>query len=105
MIEQVAFPKPKVHLFVCINDRQETTGMPSCGPRMTKAQVKEIKQWIQQQGLTTHVYCTSVKCLGFCNPEKSICCVYPSGRFFKIDGVEDCKKIVMDEMKKTEEKN
>ena len=98
MIEQVAFPKPKVHLFVCINDRQCTTGMPSCGPRMKKEEVKEIKRWIQEQGLTTQVYCTSVKCLGFCNEEKSVCCVYPSGRFFKIEGVEDAKRIVENEL-------
>ncbi len=100
-MEDIQFPKPKVHLFVCINDRTglPTSATPSCGPRITAEHVKELKQWIRAKGLTTSVYCTKAKCLGFCNPEGSVAVVYPKGRFVKgIQTTEDLKQIIMEEL-------
>jgi (2Fe-2S) ferredoxin len=109
MVEEINFPKPKIHLVICINDRSgcqdQTSGssnyaMPSCAPRMTRTHVKEVKQWIMQQGLTGHIYCTAAQCLGFCNAEGSVACIYPSGRFFKdVQGTDDIKKIIKEEIK------
>src|SRR3989338_418672 len=70
MIQEISFPKPKVHLFVCINDRGPNSPKPSCGPRMTSEDVSDIKQWIRNEGLTSTVYCTKAQCLGFCNAER-----------------------------------
>src|SRR3989338_517617 len=99
-MQDIPFPKPKIHLFVCINDRTGTgSDKPSCGPRITSDDVSEVKQWIRNQGLTTTVYCTKAKCLGFCNEESSVACVYPSGRFVKgILNKEDLKEIVKEEL-------
>lgn len=102
-MQDILFPKPKIHLFVCINDRTGIPGndKPSCGPRIKSEDVSEVKQWIRNQGLTTTVYCTKAKCLGFCNDEGSVACVYPSGRFIKgIQNKEDIKKIVTEELHK-----
>jgi len=101
-MQDLPFPKPKIHLFVCINDRTGTASdKPSCGPRMKAEDVAEVKQWIRNQGLTTTVYCTKAKCLGFCNAEGSVACVYPSGRFIKgIQNKEDLKEIVKEELEK-----
>ncbi len=102
-MQDISFPNPKVHLFVCINDRTHKgeDAMPSCGPRITSDNLKQLKLWIREQGLTQQVYCTKTQCLGFCNPESSVACVYPSGRFVKgIQTVEDLKQIILEEMKK-----
>ena len=99
-MEDITFPKPKMHVFVCVNDRTDKE-TPSCGPTITPEQVREVKLWIRQQGLTTFIYCTKVRCLGFCNPEGGVMCVYPSGRFVKgLKGVEDIKQVIVEEMEK-----
>lgn len=100
-VQEINFPKPKIHVFVCTNDRtarlQSTT--PSCGPRITGDHIKQLKQWIREQGLTTTVYCTKTQCLGFCNAESSVICIYPSGKFYKgIQTVEDIKGLILKEM-------
>ena len=100
-MQTINFPKPKLHLFVCTNDR---TGIPSnikssCGPRITPEHVKELKQWIREQGLTTQVYCTQAKCLGFCNEEGSVAVVYPKGRFVNgIQNLNDLKMLIKEEL-------
>jgi (2Fe-2S) ferredoxin len=99
-MEQIPY-KTKIHLLVCVNDRSCKEGniMPSCGPTVTAADVTEVKLWIRQQGWTGSVVATKCQCLGFCNPEGGVACVYPSGRFFKaISSVEDLKNILRDEM-------
>jgi (2Fe-2S) ferredoxin len=100
-MEDIDFPKPKLHLFVCVNDR---TAIPnheksSCGPRIKPDDVKKVKEWIRAEGLTTTVYCTKAQCLGFCNPEGSVAVVYPKGRFVKgIQNIEDMKRLIEEEL-------
>ncbi len=103
MVQEITTAAPKVHIFVCVNDRtqRENNTMPSCGPTITVDQFKELKRWVMAQGWTRIVYCTKVSCLGFCNPEGAVACVYPSGKFFKkINNVDDLKKIVSEEVRK-----
>ena len=98
-------PKPKVHLFVCINDRSERRKrdpncLPSCGPNINRSIVKELKEWILQQGLVRDVYCTKSQCLGFCNSDGGVAVVYPSGKFFTdIQNVKDLKNIIKSELR------
>ncbi len=104
-MQDINIPTPKLHLFVCINDRTGIPGntTPSCGPRITPEDAKKIKRWIVEQGLATTVYCTKAKCLGFCNAEGSVACIYPRGRFVKgIQNVDDLKKIVLEELEKSD---
>ncbi len=97
-MEDISFPKPKLHLFACINQRPPGS-TPSCGPRITADDVKEIKRWIVQNGLATTVYATKAQCLGFCNAEGSVACLYPKGRFVKgIQDKEDLKKLILEEL-------
>ena len=101
MIQDINFPKPKVHLFVCVNDRAGIphNDKPSCGPRIKADDVKKVKEWIRSEGLTTQVYCTKAQCLGFCNPYGSVAVVYPKGRFVKgIKDAEDLKEIIKEEL-------
>lgn len=102
-MQTIDFPKPKLHLFICTNDRTTVPGnaKSSCAPRITSEQVKELKQWIREKGLTAEVYCTVTKCLGFCNSDGSVAVVYPQGRFVKgIQNVDDLKKLINEELSK-----
>ncbi len=106
-MQPITFQKPKLHLFICTNDR---TGVPnntkpSCGPRISPEHVKELKRWICEQGLTTRVYCTQAKCLGFCNAEASVVCAYPEGKFFKIQSVEELKKHILEKIETKNKKS
>lgn len=98
---EITFLKPKVHLFVCVNDRTGTqSDKPSCGPRIKADDVNKVKEWLRTEGLTTQVYCTKAQCLGFCNSEGSVAVVYPKGRFVKgIQNGEDLKEIIKEELR------
>lgn len=88
--------RPKHHIFICTNDREGRS--PSCGPTIKPEDVKAVKLWIRENGWTNEVYCTQAKCLGFCNEEGGVMCVWPKGRFVKgIRTVEEIKKVVMEE--------
>ncbi len=99
-MQTIPFPRPKLHLFVCINQRPESHPTPSCGPRIKPEDVKALKQWIREQGLTTQVYCTKAQCLGFCNAESSVACLYPEGKFVKYQSIEELKELILEEIKK-----
>lgn len=95
--------KPKLHVFVCVNDRCNTpeTAMPSCSPTITKAQVKEVKLWIREQGLINEVFCTGSHCLGFCSADGGNACAWPTGRYVKgVQHVEDIKQFILEEYNK-----
>ena len=65
--------------------------------------VKELKQWIREQGLTNEIYCTKASCLGFCNPEGGVLCIWPQGKFFKgIKLVAEIKAVIIEELEKME---
>ena len=100
-MQEINFPKPKLHLFVCINDRsnRKNNMTPSCGPTITRGDVKEIKMWLIEKGLSMKVYCTKAQCLGFCNPDGGVAVIYPSGKFYKeIKNTEDLKQIILKEL-------
>lgn len=97
--------KPAMHVFICVNDRSNKPNdpKPSCGPTITPEMVKEVKEWIRGQGWTSIIYCTKASCLGFCNPEGGVMCIWPQGKFFKgITSVADIKEVILGEMKNVE---
>lgn len=101
MVEEIKGVAPQMHVFICVNDRCSVPGnvKSSCGPTITPEMVKEVKVWLRMRGLGGSVYCTQVKCLGFCNPEGGVLCIYPQGRFVKgLRTVEEIKEVVEEEM-------
>lgn len=91
--------KPQMHIFVCTNNREHIPGntTPSCSPRIKEEDVKELKLWIRSQGLTTEIFCTKCKCLGFCNQESSVICIWPQGKFLKVKDKEEIKQVIINE--------
>lgn len=94
--------KPAMHIFICTNDRSRTADTrPSCGPTITPEMVTEIKLWIRSLGLTNQIYCTKASCLGFCNPEGGVLCIWPQGIFVKgVVSLEEIKDIIQQEAEK-----
>ncbi len=95
--------KPRMHVFICVNDRtdQPDHTMPSCGPTITKEMYKEVKLWTRAQGWTQDVYVTKASCLGFCTDQGGVMCIWPQGRFVKgTRTVEDIKKVITEEYQK-----
>lgn len=61
--------------------------------------VKEVKEWIRGLGWTSLIYCTKTSCLGFCNSEGGVMCIWPQGKFFKgITSVNEIKSIIKEEI-------
>ncbi len=103
-MEELTSLKPKLHVFVCVNDRTNIPDnkTPSCGPTILPENVKEIKLWLREKGFSPDVQSTKVLCLGRCNPEGGVACIYPTGRFVKgLRNVDDIKQIIMEELSKT----
>ncbi len=93
--------KPAMHIFICVNDRSAKLNntMPSCAPTITSEMVKEVKEWIRAQGWTSMIYCTKASCLGFCNPDGGVICIWPQGKFFKgLKSVTDIKEVILAEV-------
>ena len=97
---EIIAANPKMHLFVCCNDRSGIPGniTPSCCPRIKEEDIKEIKMWIRSQGHTNEIFCTKTKCLGFCNEESSVICIWPQGKFIKVKSKEEIKQAILNEM-------
>ncbi len=90
-----------MHVFICVNDRSHNPSdtKPSCSPTITPEMVKEVKEWIRGQGWTSLIYCTRTSCLGFCNSEGGVMCIWPQGKFFKgITSVNEIKSIIKEEV-------
>lgn len=84
MIEEMSQFAPKLHFFVCLNDRtKRASSKASCGPLISEEMVKELKLWIREQGMQQAVYITKTGCLGACNKEGGVIVTYPNGKFHK----------------------
>ena len=96
-------PRPKLHVFVCVNDRtQRRTDMASCGPTITTETVKQVKHWIMQNGLTHQVLITKTGCLGVCPKKGGVAVIYPSQRWVtEIQDARDVVQVIKEELQKT----
>lgn len=89
----------ELRMFVCLNDRSKNENpSPSCGPCVSEADFKAVKEWIKEKGLKTKVKCTKVYCFDHCNPEGGVVAIYPKGTYVKgLRGAEDLKRVLREE--------
>jgi hypothetical protein len=103
-MQNINFTKPRLHLFICVNDRSKTNGKPSCCQYITEEDFRKIKSWLIKEGLSSTIYCTKTGCLGFCPSKEDrggVSVIYPSGRFVKnIQGVDELKKLIIEGINK-----
>ena len=70
--------KPLKHVFVCINDKQGDCCINVGGMEL----FLYLKQFVMENGLTSKVWVTKTKCLGFCNNTGVTVAIYPEGKIF-----------------------
>jgi len=97
-MEEILNIKPKIHVFICINDRSIKDDLKvSCGPFVNGDVIKELKLWIRENNLVGIVQITKTGCLGGCNKDGAVAVSYPDGRFYKgFKGIQDLKNYITD---------
>ena len=71
-------PKPKKHVFVCVQDRPVGHPRPSCSKKNCAEVAEEFYWHLQQRQLFDEVQVTTTGCLGPCSEGPSVL-VYPEG--------------------------
>ena len=92
----------RLHLFICTNDRCGIVGntKPSCVTWITEMDIKTLKEWVRMSGYGGEVIVTRSGCLGYCNENGGVMCVYPKGFFVRgLKSIEDVKNVIISEMK------
>ena len=83
------------HVLVCINDRESGY---SCSKVKGNEVFSEIKSWVVNSGLSSRIWVTRTKCLGFCNDIGTTIVVYPEQKWFTkvtLDDIDLIKKILI----------
>jgi len=84
------------HVLVCINDRESG----DCCSKVKGNEVfSEIKSWVVNSGLSSRIWVTRTKCLGFCNDVGTTIVIYPEQKWFTkvtLDDIELIKTILKD---------
>jgi (2Fe-2S) ferredoxin len=71
-------PKPKKHVFVCIQNRPMGHPRPSCGQKNCAEVAEEFYKNLDQRQLFDQIQVTTTSCLGPCSEGPSVL-VYPEG--------------------------
>lgn len=71
-------PKPKKHVFVCVQDRPLGHPRPSCSQKKCAEVAEEFYWHLQDRQLFDQVQVTTTSCLGPCSEGPSVL-VYPEG--------------------------
>jgi (2Fe-2S) ferredoxin len=71
-------PKPKKHVFVCVQDRPLGHPRPSCSQKKCTEVAEEFYWHLQERQLFEQVQVTTTSCLGPCSEGPSVL-VYPEG--------------------------
>ena len=83
---------PKVHVFVCVNARDDPTR--SCCQRVGGEEVVHaLKEWVAKENLRDRIWISKAKCLGFCNDVGASIVVYPQQKWFLQVKQEDLARV------------
>ena len=93
MIEEIEYIKPKLHLFICCNERGKDSPLKiSCSPTITAENVAEVKKWIVEHGLHREILITKTGCLGKCTSKGGVILSYPENKYYL--GIQNTKEII-----------
>jgi (2Fe-2S) ferredoxin len=71
-------PKPKKHVFICIQNRPAGHPRPSCSQKNCAEVAEEFYKQLEQRQLFEQIQVTTTSCLGPCSEGPSVL-VYPEG--------------------------
>lgn len=80
--------RPSVHVFVCVNERDKNSSLPSCSNASDATSgggldvFNKFRELVAQRNLSSKIWITQTKCLTFCNKDGVTVVVYPFGEWF-----------------------
>lgn len=86
-------PKPKQHVFVCVQNRPEDHPRGSCASAGGMLVMQKFSEEIAKRGLFNDFAVTSTGCLGPCHLGGNVL-IYPGGYLYTQITVEDVPKII-----------
>ncbi len=92
-MKSLNFPKPLKHIIVCVNEKEEGDCCIKVGGMELFLYLKEF---VRANGLTSQVWVTKARCLGFCNNSGPTAVIYPEGKWFLEIEEKDYEKIAKD---------
>lgn len=93
-MKRSAYPPCRAHVFVCVHERTDDSGMPCCAAAAGEETFLALKGEIERAGLAGSVWVTATRCLGFCNAEGCTIALYPGGEFLVGVRPRDARAIV-----------
>ncbi len=104
-MKEIRTPLPEKHIFVCVNERDPKRVDTGQGPVSVRVDhcskvggleiFQKIKTYVMSHGLTSRIWVTKTKCLGFCNPVGTTIAVYPEQKIFTEVKVEEVDKLLI----------
>lgn len=91
-MKEVKSPLPEKHIFVCVNERE--AGRDCCTKVGGIEIFQKIKSFVMSNSLTSRIWVTKTKCLGFCNPVGATIAVYPKQKIFTEVKIEEIDKLL-----------
>lgn len=83
--------RPKLHILVCVNQRENE----SCCKNADGEKIYlKLKKFVNANNLSSIVWITKTRCLGFCNDEGTTIVIYPEGIWLKKIKEQDINKII-----------
>jgi len=90
-------PKFEHHVFVCMNERDESAARPSCGHKHSKKLRGEMKDAVKAAGLKHRVRVNESGCLDQCE-HGPVMVVYPEAVWYGFVHARDIEEIVSEHL-------
>jgi (2Fe-2S) ferredoxin len=86
-------PTPRIQILVCLNERPEGSGKPSCAPRGSLAVYHRFKDLVKELGIRDRVMVTRTGCLKHCSQGITVA-VWPFNLWYRAVTVDDVEEIL-----------
>lgn len=88
---------PERQILVCINERDESAGRPSCRGEGSRKLKDELKDAVKAAGLKGKVRVLKVSCMDQCE-HAAVCAVYPDNVWYSFARARDAEEIVTEHL-------
>jgi (2Fe-2S) ferredoxin len=89
--------KPRRHVFVCVNERQESDPLPCCAGRGGREVYESLRSAVARAGLTREVWVTRTGCMVHCNTGVTVV-VYPDDCWYGHVSLADVPELVAEHL-------
>ena len=85
MFRPVRAPFTKRQILICTNQRDPSTGKPSCGMNGSIGMRDRMKAKLKERGLKGQLIVTGTSCLDYCPAQGCTVAIWPDGEFLISD--------------------